>query len=197
MDKDWQPDIIDLPVDPNQKDPDFQIQRMWLEATPYMPGNNCLFFAVQDALIHFNQKALSPDVLTEYKEEIKGIEDELRQSQPIKGAGIYSSLDMIARKLEPDGIVPEEILTAPEAVIAMRSFPVTERFDDKLRAIKPKEKVVFPFPCLIVTQRMEGGAHVFFASDKAVFYEKKSEHIAPGDNVAMLVKLHKVDNTAI
>src|SRR3989344_3587639 len=108
-DIDLPPKQIDLPIDPNKQDPDFQIKRMWIEATPYMPGNNCIFYAVQGALMHFNQKALSYEKLKEYQEEIRKGEDRLRRSVPVEGVGVYSSIDMIARKLEPEGIEPEEI----------------------------------------------------------------------------------------
>lgn len=192
--QDLAPRIIDLPVEENQNDPEFQIQRMWLEATPYIPGENCLFFAVQGAMIHFSEKALTENDLKGYKSEITKAEDRLRLSSPVKGAGQLSSMDMIARKLEPEKIVPEKIMIAEESVETARTYPATSRFSDIIEPVAPGEKVKFPFPCIVITKRTDNTSHVFFAPNKKIFYDERDEEMAPGDKVTMIVKLRKAES---
>lgn len=187
--------IVNLPVNKNIQTEDFRINRVWLEALPYEDGDHCAFYAVQEALIHFNQSSLNLPTRTKFEQErlerielykkISGVDHEL-------GAPLKLSLTWLLPKLEKEGIIPTKFVCADITRHVIENTKQLNRYSGIIRELADHAKTNANelFPALFFLER-EDGPHVWFCPDKKTFASDQRFHKRPTDRYVLIAKMAK------
>jgi len=187
--------IIELRVNPKLQTSDFTIHCMWIEALPYEDGDDCAFYAIQEALIHFNHTALDLPTRTKFQEErikqvnlykkIAGVDNEL-------GAYLKISLAWLLPKLEKAGIVPERFVCTDSTRQIIESSKQLRKYESLIHEQheNAKAKADPLFPALFFLER-EDGEHVWFCPDAKTFKKDEQYHKGSKDYYVLIAKMKK------
>lgn len=159
---------------------------------PYEIGDHCIFYAVQDANIHFNQKPLTVDDRKKFQMErderprihkaITGIAEEENLTW------LKLTLQMLFTKLEEHNIVPDFVLCSKETEEMIKDINFIKRQNIQIRSVEGS--VDIEFPVVLLVQR-DAQSHVWFAESENDFDTKRDIHMKKGDKFVLAAHLIK------
>ncbi len=162
-------------------------------AVPYEYGDHCVFYAVQEANIHFNRMPLTLEDREAFQEErtkrvklykaVTGLTEE-------KGGWLKISLQMLMSKLKEHDIVSDSFLCTEETKRILEGLNFINR--ENVQLIASEGSAVIEFPVVFLVERFEAGEnHAWFAASSDDYYEKYSMHMSEGDKIVLVAHLIK------
>lgn len=182
---------IEIPVDRDKQDEGFTVDRMYITAVHYEDADHCAFYAVQAALIHFNQRVLKPEDRDGFQEKRKRQVKLWKDSTGLeerRGAWIETSLAFLLPELSKEGIVPVKIVCTKNTENLIKDVEEVK----KSKAVFQKEEgeADLEFPSFFLIEGSDS-PHVWFCPDEETFDEEEVFHKEAGDRYVMMILLKK------
>lgn len=189
--------IIDFRVNSAHQSHDFELHRMWITAIPYEDGGHCGFYAVQEALIHFNQTAMTLEDRKVYERERKR-KIELYKAKTGKseelGAWLIISLNWLLPQLAKHKIIPKKCVCTRDTEKLVKDIGVIKQLETPVEVQKNDEYTDLEFPSLFFIER-NNSTHVWFCPDEETFNKEEAENKSDEDNYVMMIPMEKAKDS--
>jgi hypothetical protein len=162
---------------------------------PYEDGDHCIFYAVQDANIHFNQQPLAiedRDKLQRQRERAPGLYKAITGITEERGAWVKLSLGLIMEKLGEINVVPDTIVCTEDTKNMLEGINFIKREDIQFKIVEGKTQIDFPSLLMMENDSNEAG-HVWFCGSEEDFENDLHKHIGERDTVFLVAHLKKRD----
>jgi len=165
--------------------------------TPYEDGDHCIFYAVQDASMFFNDSPMSKLDRDKYKlqrERILTLYKAITGTDEKLGGWLQISAAFILSKLKLKGIVPEKLICSNGTKEIIESVKTLSRQKFKYSLSTDDEGIDIQLPALFFLEGNDGH-HVWFAGNIDEFNEKHPMHTREGDSVVLMAELRLSEPT--
>jgi hypothetical protein len=161
---------------------------------PYEDGDHCIFFAVQEATMHFNKKPLTRSELVDYQSSrIRHTVLAQRILGDVKSKHfITSSLRIISTKLGEHGIRISKIHCDPGNKQFLETDHFIKRSGIDVENVGRDGELELSYPSLLIIQSSDQDTpHVWCVTSSERFKSDFNQHIGPKDKIVLATNLEK------
>ena len=166
------------------------------DKVPYEDGNHCIFYAVQDASIYFNQKPLKVedrDKIGRQKDRAPSIYLSITGLKEEKGGWFKLSMGILMENLRENGIVPDKIWCIQDAKEVLENLNFIKRENICVKAVSGSVEIEYPSILVIQAGKNREGNHVWFCKSQEDYEKDYNGHVCKGDNIILAAHLKKME----
>lgn len=159
-------------------------------SVPYETGGHCLFYAVQEASMHFHNRGLTPKDRDEYKQEQSKrfrLYQALAEGEMGVGAWLLVDLQQVLSKLRENDVVPKTFFCTEKTKTTLETARYVRHSEAEFNILRGTGIVNLP-AMVFIEGRATGDNHVWFCSGPESYDSDYDKHVA-GGNVILAVSL--------